>query len=151
MSFVDFKVCSWTVFCSRSERSSKALSRKSHWNPAAAAGYIDEVAVCPVDNAECGADSGDDDRVVEGVGDVGFEVVGLDADCEAEEGSVLLATGRERWRKTLLKCRNGPRFFSAVPMPAISTWWSKIGNSWKNGERGLNYGRGRSCGGCRII
>jgi hypothetical protein len=119
MSFVDVKVCSWTVLRSRSERSSKALSRKSCWNLAAAAGYIDEVAVCPVDNGECGANSGDDERAVEGVGDVGLKGVGLDADCETE-GSVLLATRGERLRKILLRFRNGPRFFSAVPMPAIS-------------------------------
>jgi hypothetical protein len=68
------------------------------------------VTVCPVGDVECGPESGDDDRVTEGVDGVGFEGVGLDLECEAEEG---------RLEKRSRRRRNGRRFFAAVPMLAI--------------------------------
>jgi len=77
------------------------------------------VAFCPVGDVECGPESGDDERVNEGVDGLGFEGVSLDLECEAEEGSVLLATIGERLKKRSRRRCNGRRFFAAVPMLAI--------------------------------
>lgn len=110
---------------SRGERSSNALYSKAGPRATAAVGYDwTGHIVWPVCDAGWPSGSGlrlehdDDNRAKEGLDDLCFEGVGLEAECKVEEeGSVWLATTGDEWEKRLRKRSNGSRLFAR---PAVS-------------------------------
>jgi hypothetical protein len=124
MSPTVVKTCSSTVARSRWERNFKALSKKSRLRATAAVAHCwTGRTVCPTGDGGQTAgfklrlDDDSDDRATEGVGDVGFEGIGLAIECE--EGSVWLVIAGEEWEKGLRRRCSRSRHFAGVVAPVI--------------------------------
>lgn len=118
MSSAVGKTCSSIVSRSCRGRSCKALSKKSRLRATAAVGHwLVGRTVCPADRSELRLEDDDGNRAREGVDDLCFEGIGLEAEAEAEEEG--LATTGDEWEKRLRRRRNGSRFFARPTVPVI--------------------------------
>jgi hypothetical protein len=138
MSSVVAMICSSIVPRSRGERSSNALFNKAGPRATAAVGYgwtgHIVLSVCDAGwppGSELRLEHDDDNRATEGLDDLCFEGIGLEAECKVEEeGSVWLATIGDEWEKRLRKRSNGSRLFAGPAVPVILTLFQK----WDTGR-----------------